>query len=252
MDRSIKALHLTKHFGDVTAVRDLNLSVLPGAIFGFLGSNGAGKTTTIDCLTGISEPDSGEVYLLGEIFRSGDVALKRRIGILPSNLALFDQLTASEFLVFDARMFGLNPGEAKRRARDLLSAFQLQESERQKIATFSTGMRKKLAFAAAVIHSPEVLFLDEPFESVDPASTATMKTWLKAFVQTGRTVFFSSHVLDVVENFCTQVAILSRGELVWEGSMQNGLEAGGHVFEDLESLFLYVTGNREIEIVPWL
>lgn len=90
MDRSIKALHLTKHFGDVTAIRDLSLSVLQGAIFGFLGSNGAGKTTTIDCLTGISEPDSGEVYLLGEIFRSGDVALKRRIGILPSNLALFD------------------------------------------------------------------------------------------------------------------------------------------------------------------
>jgi ABC-2 type transport system ATP-binding protein len=252
MDRSIKALHLTKRFGEVTAVRDLSFSVPSGAIFGFLGSNGAGKTTTIDCLTGIAEPDSGEVYLRGNLFRGGDAAMKKHIGILPSNLALFDQLTATEFLVFHARMFGLSPREAQARTRDLLCGLQLEEAGNKRIATFSTGMRKKAAFAAAVIHSPEVLFLDEPFESVDPASTALMKAWLKVFVQTGRTVFFSSHVLDVVENFCTHAAILSRGQLVWEGSMQNGLAAGGHVFEDLESLFLHVTGAQEIEIAPWL
>src|SRR5579884_2072488 len=211
---------LLKTFGDVVAVDDLNLQVPAGVLFGFLGPNGAGKTTTIACMTGLQEPTTGNIELLGCRFHSSSVALKRRIGVMPQNLALFDHLCAPEFLLFQASMFGLDAGEAEKRVTELLDALELSHALRRRLADFSSGMRKKVAFAAAVVHSPEILFLDEPFESIDPNGVATLKRWLREFVSSGRTVFVTTHVLDTVERFCDRAAILNAGRLAWEGDLK--------------------------------
>ncbi|HEX6466890.1 MAG TPA: ABC transporter ATP-binding protein, partial [Terriglobales bacterium] len=199
---------LVKKFGETAAVDGLSLSIAGGRLFGFLGPNGAGKSTTIGCITGILDPSSGSVELLGERFTANSIDLKRRIGVMPEGLALFDQLYAHEFLAFQARMFGVDEPTTQARVTELLEVFDLANTRRQRLAQFSTGMRKKVAFAAAVIHNPEVLFLDEPFESLDPATVAMIKQWLQRFVAQGRTVFMTSHVLETVERLCDEVAII--------------------------------------------
>lgn len=240
---------LTKRYGDVAAVENLQLQVAKGTLFGFLGPNGAGKSTTIRCLTGIEEPTSGTIRLLGMPL-TDHVAAVRQIGVMPESLALFEQLYASEFLLFQASMFGLPAAEARRRVDELLEALELSGAGRRRMADFSAGMRKKVSFAAALIHSPSILFLDEPFESIDPKGVALMKRWLRDFVSTGRTVFLTSHVLDIVERLCDEVAIINGGRLTWRGpvaeeSLQGGLEWQGRRFHSLETLFLEITGQSD-------
>ncbi len=245
---------LVKKFGDTAAVDGLSLSIAAGRLFGFLGPNGAGKSTTIGCITGILEPTSGSVELLGERFTANSIELKRRIGVMPEGLALFDQLYAHEFLSFQARMFGLEERTTQSRVMELLEVFDLANTRRQRLAEFSTGMRKKVAFAAAVIHNPEILFLDEPFESLDPATVAMLKQWLQRFVAHGRTVFMTSHVLETVERLCDEVAIIKAGKLAWQGTMNEeggALEFAGQSFASLEALFLQVVGKQEKKL-DWL
>src|SRR5581483_4427611 len=186
---AIKISRLKKKYGSVTAVNNLSLSVKAGRLFGFLGPNGAGKSTTIGCITGLIDPTEGEINLLGEPFDSNSAQLKRRIGVMPEGLALFDHLYAHEFLSFVAQMFGLDQQTTQRRVQELLAVLDLQTTGKKRLVEYSTGMRKKVAFAAAIIHSPEILFLDEPFESIDPAGTAMLKDWLRRFVAQGKTVF---------------------------------------------------------------
>ena len=175
---------------------------------------------------------------------------------MPETLALFDPLYAHEFLAFVARMFGINEGDTRRRVEELLVALDLTDV-RKMIGKYSTGMRKRLAFAAAVIHSPDVLFLDEPFESIDPAGVAAMKKWLRRFTEQGRTVFITSHVLDTVERFCDRVAVVTKpGRLLWEGDLAvlrgvGELMHEGKVFRSLESLFLSLTGESQADLA-WL
>jgi ABC-2 type transport system ATP-binding protein len=251
MDAAIEIEHLRKEYGDVVAVDELSFRVPGGAFFGFLGPNGAGKSTTIGCATGLLDPTRGTIRLLGEPMRADSVALKRRVGVMPETLALFDQLYADEFLTFQARMFGLDETTTRRRVDELLDAFDLSGDARKPIAAFSAGMRKRVAFAAAIIHTPEILFLDEPFESVDPAAAAMMKTWLRNIVEQGRTIFMTTHVLDTVETLCDRVAILaSPGRLLWQGDIaclanRGELVVAGRTFQTLESLFLELTGRRD-------
>jgi ABC-2 type transport system ATP-binding protein len=185
-----------------------------------------------------------------------NAALKRRLGVLPETLGLFDPLYGHEFLAFVARMYSVSEDETRHRVAELLAALDLTDV-RKMIGEYSTGMRKRLAFAAAVIHSPEVLFLDEPFESVDPAGVAAMKKWLRRFTEQGRTVFITSHVLDTVERFCDRVAVVTKpGRLVWEGDLavlQEGgeLRHGSKAFRSLESLFLDLTGENHADMA-WL
>src|SRR5580692_13120339 len=189
-------------------------------MFGFLGPNGSGKSTTIGCLTGLLDPTAGEIRILGEPFHDGAVSLKRRMGVMPESLGLFDALYAHEFLFFQARMFGLDEETARRRVSELLDAMELGGAGKKRLSEFSAGMRKRVAFAAAVIHSPELLFLDEPFESIDPAGVALIKQWLRRFAGQGRTVFITTHVLDTVERLCHDVAIITKpGRLVWSGDI---------------------------------
>jgi ABC-2 type transport system ATP-binding protein len=171
---AIRISKLVKKYGTVVAVDDLSLAVPKGSMFGFLGPNGSGKSTTIGCLTGLLDPTAGSIEILGQAFDTNSAALKRRMGVMPENLGLFEPLYAHEFLAFVARMFGLDEASTRQRVSELLKALELTDSSKT-LSEYSTGMRKRVAFAAAVIHSPEVLFLDEPFESIDPAGVAMMK-----------------------------------------------------------------------------
>lgn len=253
---AIAVSHLSKKYGQVVAVEDLSFRVEKGRMFGFLGPNGSGKSTTIGCLTGLLDPTDGEVEILGEKFTAHSAALKRRLGVMPENLGLFEPLYAHEFLAFVARMFGLDEATTRKRVTELLAALELEDS-RKTLSEYSTGMRKRVAFAAAVIHSPEVLFLDEPFESIDPAGVALLKQWLRRFTEQGRTVFITSHVLETVERLCDEVAIITRpGKLVWQGGItvlaaDGTIEFEGQKFRALEPLFLHLTGERYADL-NWL
>src|SRR5689334_18726100 len=253
---AIRVANLTKRYAAVTAVDNLSFEVPKGSMFGFLGPNGSGKSTTIGCLTGLLDPTGGEIELLGERFTAESVALKRRMGVMPETLGLFEPLYAHEFLAFIARMFGLDEMTTRKRVTELLAALELTDTSKT-LSQYSTGMRKRVAFAAAVIHTPDILFLDEPFESIDPAGVALMKQWLRRFTEQGRTVFITSHVLETVERLCDRVAIVTRpGKLVWQGDITvlgrgGTIEHDGKHFDTLEPLFLHLTGERYADL-NWL
>ncbi len=253
---AIRTTNLEKRYGATVAVENLSLTVPAGSMFGFLGPNGSGKSTTIGCLTGLLDPTAGSIEILGGKFTADSVALKRRMGVMPETLGLFDQLYAQEFLTFVARMFGLSEADIRLRVTELLAALDLTDA-RKTLGEYSTGMRKRVAFAAAVIHSPDLLFLDEPFESIDPAGVAAMKQWLRRFTTQGRTVFITSHVLETVERLCDRVAIItSPGKVIWEGDItvlaKDGvLQHEGDSFHSLESLFLHLTGGKYADL-NWL
>ncbi|HUP02950.1 MAG TPA: ABC transporter ATP-binding protein [Bryobacteraceae bacterium] len=253
---AIRITNLVKRYGLVTAVDDLSLTVASGKMFGFLGPNGSGKSTTIGCLTGLLDPTSGRIEILEKGFDANAASLKRRMGVMPENLGLFEPLRAHEFLAFVGRMYGLDERSVRTRVTELLDALELTDASKI-LGEFSTGMRKRVAFAAAVIHSPDVLFLDEPFESIDPAGVALMKQWLHRYVQQGRTVFLTSHVLETVERLCQEVAIIAApGKLVWQGDIttfgrEGAIVYDGKEFEALEPLFLHLTGERHVEL-NWL
>ena len=256
MENAIRLTNLVKKYGTVMAVENLSLEVRPGTMFGFLGPNGSGKSTTIGCLTGLLDPTAGEIEILGSRFTTESAALKRRMGVMPETLGLFEPLYAHEFLAFIGRMFGLDESTTRKRVSELLAALELTDTSKM-LSEYSTGMRKRVAFAAAVIHSPEVLFLDEPFESIDPAGVSLMKQWLRRFTEQGRTVFITSHVLETVERLCEEVAIITRpGKLVWQGDItvlarDGAINYDGKEFRALEPLFLHLTGERYTDL-NWL
>jgi ABC-2 type transport system ATP-binding protein len=248
--------NLTKSYGATLAVDRLSLDVPAGCLFGFLGPNGAGKSTTIGCLTGLIDPTDGGIKLLGERFTPDSVGLKQRIGVMPEGLALFDHLYAHEFLTFSAQMYQLDEKTIRLRVEELLDALELSSACKKRLSEFSAGMRKKVSFAAAIIHRPEILFLDEPFESIDPAGVAMLKDWLRSFAAGGRTVFMTTHVLETVERLCDDVAIIKSGRLAWRGDLRplgagGKLECEGRSFDTLEALFLSLVGERRGKL-EWL
>ena len=203
----------------------MNLRVEAGQFFGFLGPNGAGKSTTIKMLTGLLAPTSGSIRILGGDLQANSAEIKRQIGVVPEGLALFGRLTADEYLQFVGRMYGLDRATTLSRTRELLEFMQLAGEQKKLITDFSHGMQKKLALAAAVIHGPKVLFLDEPFEGVDAVAAGTLKAMLLRMIARGVTIFLTSHVLEIVERLCTHIAIIHRGQLVAQGSLDE-LRAG--------------------------
>src|ERR1035438_508616 len=210
---AIQTHGLTRRFGALTAVEDVTLSVAPGQFFGFLGPNGAGKSTTIKMLTGLLEPTAGKVEILGRPFGAGALDLKRQIGVVPEGMALLGRLTAPEYLHFVGRMYGLDRETTDQRTQELLEFMKLADETKKLITDFSHGMQKKLALAAAVIHGPRVLFLDEPFEGVDAIAAGMLKTMLQGMINRGATIFLTTHVLEIVERLCSHVAIISQGRL---------------------------------------
>ena len=222
---AISTEHLTRRFGELVAVQDVNLRVAPGQFFGFLGPNGAGKSTTIKMLTGLLAPSSGRMQILGIDLAQDSVEVKRQIGVVPEGMALFGRLTGSEYLNFVGRMYGLDRSTAAKRTAELLDFMQLVDQPKALVTDYSHGMQKKLALAAAVIHGPKILFLDEPFEGVDAIASNTLKSMLQNMISRGATIFLTSHVLEIVERLCSHVAIIHRGQLVAQGSLEE-LRAG--------------------------
>ena len=222
---AISTEHLTRRFGDLVAVQDVNLRVAPGQFFGFLGPNGAGKSTTIKMLTGLLAPTSGRMQILGIDLTQDSVEVKRQIGVVPEGMALFGRLTGSEYLNFVGRMYGLDRLTAAKRTAELLDFMQLVDQPKALVTDYSHGMQKKLALAAAVIHGPKILFLDEPFEGVDAIASNTLKSMLQNMIARGATIFLTSHVLEIVERLCSHVVIIHRGQLVAQGSLEE-LRAG--------------------------
>ena len=217
--------HLSRQFGDLIAVKDVNLRVSSGQFFGFLGPNGAGKSTTIKMLTGLLAPTAGRIEILGVDMSANVVEVKRQIGVVPEGMALFGRLTGAEYLNFVGRMYGLDRTTAAKRTTELLEFMQLADQPKTLITDYSHGMQKKLALAAAVIHGPKILFLDEPFEGVDAVASNTLKAMLQSMISRGATIFLTSHVLEIVERLCSHVAIISTGRLVAQGSLEE-LRAG--------------------------
>jgi ABC-2 type transport system ATP-binding protein len=222
---AIAVRDLTRRFGPFTAVDNVTLDVAAGQFFGFLGPNGAGKSTTIKMLTGLLAPTSGHIELLGLDFATHPLEIKRQIGVVPEGLALFGRLTASEYLRFVGRMYGLDRNTTNRRTQELLDFMNLADEPKKLVTDFSHGMQKKLALAAAVIHGPRILFLDEPFEGVDAIAAGTLKAMLQRMTERGATIFLTSHVLEIVERLCSHVAIIYQGRLVANGSLDE-LRAG--------------------------
>ena len=256
---------LTRKFGTLTAVQDVNLRVDAGQFFGFLGPNGAGKSTTIRMLTGLLEPTGGRVRILGLDLAEHPIEVKRQIGVVPEGLALFDRLTGAEYLNFVGRMYGLDRATAAERTAELLEFMGLADRSKTLIVDYSHGMKKKLAMAAAVIHGPKILFLDEPFEAVDAIAAGTLKAMLQRMITRGATIFLTSHVLEIVERLCSHLAIIHHGALVAQGSIEE-LRAGvasrypGVLAEEpqgklsLEQIFLEIVGGsrRTSQELSWL
>jgi ABC-2 type transport system ATP-binding protein len=250
---------LTRCFGSLTAVDGMDLSVSAGQFFGFLGPNGAGKSTTIKMLTGLLAPTSGRVQLLGLDFASNAIDVKRQIGVVPEGMGLFERLTGLEYLTFVGRMYGLDRPTTVQRATELLEFMQLADRPKSVIADYSHGMQKKIALAAAVIHGPRILFLDEPFEGVDALAAGALKALLGRMRERGVTIFLTSHVLEIVERLCSHVGIIHKGRLVAQGSMEElraGVAEAGSK-NTLEQIFLSIVGQDgamppQMEELSWL
>jgi ABC-2 type transport system ATP-binding protein len=245
----IQTENLTRRFGDLVAVDRLNLSVPQGLVFGFLGPNGAGKSTTIHMLTSLLPPSSGTARVAGVEVQQDPLEVKRQIGVVPEQLGLYERLTASEQLELVGRLHGLDRAEIERRIPALLDLLELEDQASKMIVDYSHGMRKKTAIACALIHAPRVLFLDEPFEGIDPISTRAIKEVLRDMVdRRGTTVFFSTHVMELAERFCDQVGIIHRGQLVGLGSIAElCVRAGLPEDAPLEEVFLHTVGVEETE-----
>jgi len=246
---------LVRLFGQKAAVNHLNLTVSRGEFFGFLGPNGAGKSTTIKMMVGLLRPTSGSVWVGGVDVWKDPVKARSLMGVLPEYLNIYERLSGREFLVFAGHMYSVPGPDIPRRAGELLQVLTLADDADKLIVDYSVGMRKKIALAAALIHRPEVLFLDEPFEGIDPVSSRVIRDILHDLTQHGTTIFFSSHIMEVVERLCTRVGIINQGTLVAEGTLQELRERASGEDKDatLEDIFLNVIGARnENHNLSWL
>jgi ABC-2 type transport system ATP-binding protein len=241
----ITCRNLTRRFGDFTAVDGLNLEVARGAICAFLGPNGAGKSTTVKMLTGLLAPTSGTVEVDGLDVVSHPLEIKRRIGVLPEDLGLFDDLTVEEHLLLTGDVYGLRRPETESRTTELLRVLSLEHGRHTFAAACSHGMRKKTSFAMALLPNPSVLFLDEPFEAVDPVTSKIMRVLLEAAAKRGITVFLTSHILSVVEQIATQLVMIRRGKLVWDSP-------ASELPQSLEQHYFDLVEAPVVEELGWL
>lgn len=247
---AVEAIQLTRAFGAKLAVDHLDLSVDEGEFYGFLGPNGAGKSTTIKMLVGLLRPTSGQALVGGIDIWQQPLQAKQLIGVLPEGLALYERLTAREFVRFVGAMYGLPRDAAMQRTDDLLALMDLDADADKLIVDYSQGMRKKTALAAAIIHTPRVLFLDEPFEGIDAISGRAIRNVLQRLRDRGATIFFSSHILEVVERLCTRIGVIAQGRLVAQGTMAE-LRTLAQAGEDgtLEDIFLRTVGATDEQVL---
>jgi ABC-2 type transport system ATP-binding protein len=236
---AVQAHGLEKSFGHVRAVAGIDLEVTRGSFFGVVGPNGAGKTTTLSMLTGLLRPDRGSVVVDGVDVWADPLTAKRTMGVVPDGLRVFERLSGRELLTYTGRLRGMPRGQVEERSAELLGVFALRPAADQLVVDYSTGMRKKIALACALLHNPSVLFLDEPFEAVDPVSARTMRDVLTRYTSRGNTVVFSSHVMELVERLCDEVAVIAQGKVLASGEVGD-LRGEG----TLEDVFVDLVGAR--------
>ena len=232
----LKIEHLTKTYGDKKAVDDLSLHILPGEIYGFIGHNGAGKTTTLRSVAGILQFDSGEIFIDGKSVKADPLACKREIAYIPDNPDLYDYMTGIKYLNFIADIFGVSAADRQVRIREYAGRFDLTDDLAQPIAAYSHGMKQKLAIIAAWLHQPKLIIMDEPFVGLDPKAAHLLKGMMRELCDEGGAIFFSTHVLEVAEKLCDQVAIIKGGKLIRSGTMSEvkGDDSLEEVFLELE------------------
>jgi len=244
----IETQNLTKNFGHLVAVNNLNLEIPKGTIFGFLGPNGSGKSTTVKMLTGLLQPTAGEALIGGQSILESPLQVKQLIGVLPEDLALFDSLTIWEHLLLSGPVYGLSQNETSSRGEQLLKYLDLWQARQTYVDEASAGMRKKCSLALALLHNPQVLFLDEPFEGIDPVSSRNIKDLLIMMAGKGVTVFLTSHILEVVERLVQSFAIIVSGEIVCSQTVAETLRAG----DTLEELFFKHVVRYKAEDLEWI
>ncbi|MFF0740847.1 ABC transporter ATP-binding protein [Streptomyces sp. NPDC004111] len=248
---AVRVQGLWKRFGEQVAVAGIDLELPAGKFIGLVGPNGAGKTTTLSMVTGLLRPDQGTVEIGGHDVWRDPVEVKSRIGVLPEGLRLFERLSGRELLAYSGRLRGLPGAEVDKRATQLLDVLDLAGSQHKLVVDYSTGMRKKIGLAAALLHNPQVLFLDEPFEGVDPVSAQTIRGVLERYTASGATVIFSSHVMELVESLCDWVAVMAAGRIRAQGTLA---EVRGDA-PTLQNAFLELVGanGRDAgESLDWL
>jgi ABC-2 type transport system ATP-binding protein len=241
---------LTKTYGPTTAVAGIDLEVPAGSFFGLVGPNGAGKTTALSMAVGLLRPDSGTARIFGVDVWASPAEAKALVGVLPDGLAMPERLTGREVLTYLGLLRGLPAAEVGRRATDLLRVLELDKAERTLVLEYSTGMRKKIGLAVALLHAPRLLVLDEPFESVDPVSAAVIRQILHRFVAGGGSVVLSSHVMSLVEEVCDTVGVMAAGKVVAAGPLADVRGAAA----SLEDSFVHLVGARTapLEGLSWL
>ncbi|MGK5642263.1 ABC transporter ATP-binding protein [Streptomyces sp. URMC 126] len=248
---AVRVEGLWKRFGEQVAVAGIDLEIPAGRFVGLVGPNGAGKTTTLSMVTGLLRPDSGRVEIAGRDVWADPAATKSVIGVLPEGLRMFERLSGRELLAYTGRLRGLPGDEVDQRATQLLDVLDLASAQHKLVVDYSTGMRKKIGLAAALLHNPEVLFLDEPFEGVDPVSAQTIRRVLERYTASGATVVFSSHVMELVESLCSWIAVLAAGRIRAHGTLE---EVRGDA-PTLQAAFLDLVGARrasEGQELDWL
>lgn len=250
MSPAIRIENLTKHFGPLAAVSELSLEVPTGTFLGLLGRNGAGKSTLIKMITGLMNPSSGTIQVLDQDVSSGSLDIKRRIGVMSEGTALLEGLTAAQYLRFIGRLHGLADELIDERRRELFEVLELAPGARTIIADYSYGMQKKTALCAALLHGPELLLLDEPFEGIDPITVKVVKDLLLGLSRKGTTLVLTSHALDLVEKLCPVLAIMNEGKLVASGSLEELKSEHGQDMT-LEELFLKLMGGGRAGEISW-
>ena len=242
----MRTIHLTRKFGSLTAVSDLQLSIKQGELFGFLGPNGAGKSTTIKMLAGLLQPTEGSALISGWDIRKNLENVKRALGYMPDEPNLYEKLSGKEFLQFVGGLYGIPDQESLQRANRLFDLLGLSEKADDEIQSYSHGMRQKTALSAALLHNPSVLLLDEPLSGLDPRSAKMVKEVLRQFCRRGGTVLLSTHTLEIAERMCDRVGIMNQGRLIAEGSLEDlRSQAKAEQNATLEDLFLQLTGGKE-------
>ncbi len=234
----LKIEHLIKIYGDKKAVDDLSLHIKPGEIYGFIGHNGAGKTTTLKSIVGILQFDSGEIYIDGRSIKESPIECKKNFAYIPDNPDLYDFMTGIKYLNFIADIFGVEESVRQERIRKYAGMFEITDDLAQPIASFSHGMKQKLAIIAAWIHNPKLIIMDEPFVGLDPKAAHLLKGMMRDVCDNGGAIFFSTHVLEVAEKLCDKVAIIKGGKLIRSGTME---EVKGD--DSLEEVFLELEGE---------
>ena len=225
--------HLTKTYGDKRAVDDLSLHIAPGEIYGFIGHNGAGKTTTIKSCCGILGFDSGEITIGGVSMKENPLVCKSKLAYIPDNPDLYDFMTGIQYLNFVADVFGVPADERQKKIRELADAFEITDALAEAISSYSHGMKQKLAIISALIHSPKLIIMDEPFVGLDPKASHLLKQLMRKICDDGGAIFFSTHVLEVAEKLCDKIAIIKNGKLIQSGTIE---EVKGDT--SLEDVFL--------------